>query len=99
MANHFSALKRAKQIKKQTVVNRYRKTRLRRQIRELRRKMAADDVEGAQEILPNTLSIIDRAAKWCIIKPNTAAPYKSRLHARVIMHRGQGQGRKVELGQ
>jgi small subunit ribosomal protein S20 len=81
MANHFSALKRFKQIKSRTIVNRNRKTRLRRQVRELRRKMEAADTEGAQAILPQTFSIIDRAAKWGIIKANAAARYKSRLHS------------------
>ena len=83
MANHYSALKRDRQIKSRTVVNRYRKTRLRRQIRALRQKMEAADVEAAESMLPKTFSIIDRAAKWGIIKANAAARYKSRLHGRL----------------
>ncbi len=81
MANYYSALKGIRQIKKRTQVNRMRKTRLRHQIRAIRRKLRANDVEGAQELLPKTFSIIDRSAKWGIIKANTAARYKSRLNA------------------
>jgi len=81
MANYYSALKGIRQIKKRTQVNRMRKTRLRHQIRAIRRKLSANDVEGAQELLPKTFSIIDRSAKWGIIKANTAARYKSRLNA------------------
>ena len=81
MANYYSALKGIRQIKKRTKVNRIRKTRLRHQIRAIRRKLGANDVEGAQELLPKTFSIIDRSAKWGIIKANTAARYKSRLNA------------------
>ena len=83
MANHYSALKRARQIEKRTRVNRMRKTRLRHQIRAIRKKFEANDADGAAELLPKTFSIIDRAAKWGIIKPNTAARYKSRLNARL----------------
>lgn len=83
MANHVSALKRARQTEKRTAVNRMRKSRLRHQIRAFRRKIAAKDSAGAQELLPATFSIIDRAAKWGIIKANTASRYKGRLHARL----------------
>jgi small subunit ribosomal protein S20 len=33
--------------------------------------------------LPETFSIIDRSAKLGVIKKNTAARYKSKLHLRV----------------
>jgi len=83
MAEHYSALKRARQIERRTRVNRIRKTRLRHQIRAMRRRLDANDLDGAAELLPKTFSVIDRAAKWGIIKANTAARYKSRLHARL----------------
>jgi small subunit ribosomal protein S20 len=83
MANHYSALKRARQTKRKTEVNRARKSRLRHHIRDFRRKLAAGDVAGAEQILGATFSIIDRAAKWGIIKANTADRYKGRLHARL----------------
>ena len=81
MANHYSALKRTRQIEKRTEVNRMRKTRLRRNIRAFRQKLADNDADGAQALLPQTFSIIDRSAKWGIIKTNTADRYKSRLAA------------------
>ena len=34
-------------------------------------------------MLPATFSIIDRSARWGIIKKNTAARYKSRISARL----------------
>ncbi len=83
MANHYSALKRARQAKRRTAVNRSRKSRLRHSIRALRRTLEANDIEAAEALLPRTFSIIDRAAKWGIIKRNTATRYKSRLHARL----------------
>ena len=43
----------------------------------------AKDVAGVKAAMPQTFSIIDRAARWGIIKSNTAARYKSRLTLRV----------------
>lgn len=83
MANTYSALKRARQIERRTEINRMRKSRLRHQIRALRRVLEQKDVGAAQALLPKTFSLIDRAAKWGIIKRNTAARYKSRLHRRL----------------
>lgn len=83
MANHFSALKRVRQEERRTVINRARKSRLRHQIRAMRRLLEQKDAGGAQTQLPLTFSIIDRAARWGIVKKNTAARYKSRLSARL----------------
>jgi small subunit ribosomal protein S20 len=83
MANHYSALKATRQIERRTLVNRTRKTRLRHGIRAMRRALEGKDGDKAQELLPKTFSLVDRAAKWGIIKKNTAARYKSRLHLRL----------------
>jgi len=83
MANHYSSLKRARQIEARTLVNRMRKTRLRNQIRDFRRKLESSDFAGAEALLPQTFSVVDRAAKWGIIKANAADRYKSRLTARL----------------
>jgi small subunit ribosomal protein S20 len=83
MANHVSALKAARQAERRTEVNRTRKTRLRHGIRKMRRAIDAKDGKAAQELLSKTFSLVDRAAKWGIIKKNTAARYKSRLHVRL----------------
>lgn len=83
MANTFSSLKRARQTKRKTMVNRLRKTRLRHQIRAVRRLIEQKDPKAAQAALPATFSLIDRSAKWGVIKKNTAARYKSRITARL----------------
>ncbi|HYO80604.1 MAG TPA: 30S ribosomal protein S20 [Bryobacteraceae bacterium] len=82
MANHVSALKRVRQTERKTAVNRLRKSRMRTQIRKMRRMLAGTDLQAASAELSNTYSIVDRAAKWGIIKKNTAARYKARLTAR-----------------
>ena len=83
MANTFSALKRVRQTKLRTTINRMRKSRLRHQIRAMRRLLESKDVKGAEALLPKTFALIDRSAKWGIIKTNTAARYKSRIHRRL----------------
>ena len=83
MANTYSALKRVRQTKHKTEINRFRKTRLRHQVRAMRRTLDKKDANAAQAIVPETFSLIDRAAKWGIIKDNTAARYKSRITRRI----------------
>jgi small subunit ribosomal protein S20 len=83
MANTYSALKRVRQTERRTEYNRKNKSRLRHQIRAMRRAITAKDAKVAADLLPATFSLIDRSAKSGIIKKNTAARYKSKLHLRV----------------
>jgi small subunit ribosomal protein S20 len=83
MANTISAIKRTRQEQRRTEVNRMRKSRLRHQVRTFRRLLEQKDAKGAATEIPKTFSMIDRAAKWGIIKKNTAARYKSRLTMRL----------------
>jgi small subunit ribosomal protein S20 len=83
MANTYSALKRVRQTASRTEINRQSKSRLRHQIRAMRRAIASKDAAAAVALLPKTFSVIDRSSKLGIIKKNTAARYKSNLHLRV----------------
>lgn len=83
MANHVSSLKRVRITERRTAVNKMRKSRMRTIIKALRKAMANKDLELSQSLLPSTYSIVDRAAKWGIIKVNTASRYKARLTARL----------------
>ncbi|MGH9653276.1 MAG: 30S ribosomal protein S20 [Bryobacteraceae bacterium] len=83
MANTVSALKRGRMTERRTAINRRRKSRLRLEVRKMRRLLAAKDVDGATGALSEMYSLADRAAKWGIIKRNTAARYKSRLTLRL----------------
>jgi small subunit ribosomal protein S20 len=83
MANTYSALKRVRQTERRTEYNRQNKTRLRHQIRAMRKALTSKDPKAAADLLPKTFSVIDRSAKIGIIKQNTAARYKSNLHKRV----------------
>jgi small subunit ribosomal protein S20 len=83
MANTYSALKRVRQDERRTEYNRKNKSRLRHQIRAMRRALAGKDAKAAADLLPATFSLIDRSAKSGIIKANTAARYKANLHQQV----------------
>jgi len=83
MANHYSALKRARQTEKRTLVNRANKSRLRTALRGLRESIAKNDRQAAQSSLNVTVSVIDKAVQKGTIHKNTASRYKSRLSARL----------------
>jgi small subunit ribosomal protein S20 len=91
MANHISSLKRVRQTERRTEVNRRSKARLRHQIRAMRQIVAGKDPKAAEALLPKTFSIIDRSAKLGLIKKNTAARYKSKLHLRLKALTGSAQ--------
>lgn len=69
--------------RRKTMVNRLRKTRVRHQVRTMRRLIHDKKSSEAQAAIPSTFSLIDRASKWGIIKANTAARYKSRIVKRI----------------
>ena len=49
----------------------------------MRRLLESKDSKAATALVPQTFALIDRSAKWGIIKKNTAARYKSRLTLRL----------------
>lgn len=91
MANHVSALKRVRQTERRTDFNRFAKTRLRNQIRAMRKALAAKQPGDLATALSSTFSLLDKAARKGYIKRGTAARYKSRLHSRVKTALGQNQ--------
>jgi len=83
MANHFSALKRARQTEKRTVRNRANTSRLRSTLRDLRESLAKGDQQGADPVFRQTVSALDKAVQKGVLHENTASRYKSRLNARL----------------
>ena len=83
MANHFSALKRARQTETKTTRNRANKSRLRGALRSLRQAIAKGDKEATQNAYRATVSVVDKGVQKGVIHSNTASRYKARLNARV----------------
>lgn len=79
MANHLSALKRARQTERRTTRNRANTSALRTQLRELRETIAKGDKAAAEQIYRNTVSALDKAIQKGTLHENTASRYKSRL--------------------
>ena len=83
MANHLSALNRARQTERRTARNRTNTSRLRTQLRDLRETIAKGDRQAAEQLYRATVSVLDKAIQKGTLHENTAARYKSRLSARV----------------
>ena len=83
MANHVSALKRARQTEFKTERNRANTSRLRTALRDIREATTAGDKKKAEEVYRAACSAIDKAAQKGVLHKNTASRYKSRLKVRV----------------
>lgn len=84
MANHFSALKRARQTERRTAKNRMNTSRLRSSLRDMRESLTNGDKGAAEQAYRKTVSALDKAIQKGVLHENTAARYKSRLNARLI---------------
>ena len=82
MPNHKSAEKRVRQNEKRREVNRGNRSRLRTGIKRLRAALESGEAGSAQTLLPETVSLIDKAVQKGVLHRNAAARYKSRLTVR-----------------
>jgi small subunit ribosomal protein S20 len=83
MPNHKSAEKRVRQTERRRVINRSNRTRLRSSIKDLRTALGKGSGETAADLLPKTISEIDKAVQKGVLHRNAAARHKSRLTVRV----------------
>jgi small subunit ribosomal protein S20 len=79
MASHDSAIKKNRQDVRRRLRNRQHSSRLRSQVKKLRRAIDSGNSTAASGLLTETLSVIDRSAKLGVIHKNAAARSKSRL--------------------
>ena len=83
MPNHKSAEKRVRQSERRRVINKSNRTRLRTEVKNLRTALSKDAGKDAAELLPKTVSEIDKAVQKGALHRNAAARHKSRLTVRV----------------
>ena len=83
MANHKSALKRARQNEVKRVRNKGYKTRVKKAVKEVRTALADDSVDQAKKSLVKTVSIIQKAASKGVIHRNQASRKISRLATQI----------------
>lgn len=79
MPNIKSAVKRMRQNNHRRVENRVKRSAMRTYIRKLDKAIESGDRETAQQLLPTTLSHIDKAVHQKLIHKNKAARQSSRL--------------------
>jgi small subunit ribosomal protein S20 len=79
LANHKSALKRARQNEIRRMRNKVSKTRMKSIVKDVRLAAGEQSKETAMEKLTVATSVIDKAAKKGVIHKNTAARKISRL--------------------
>ena len=72
-----------RQSERRRVINRGSRTRVRTQIKKLRTALAAANNKEVTELLPETISVIDKAVQKGVLHKNAAARHKSRLTARM----------------
>ena len=83
MANHVSALKRARQTESRTAVNTANRSRVRTSLRALREALVKGDAKAAQAQYRETVSTLDKSVQKGVLHANTASRYKARLNARL----------------
>ncbi len=79
MANHKSALKRARQTEKRNLRNRALRSALRTEIKKFRSLLETGKKDDAQKVLPLVQKTIDKACTKGVLKKNAASRTKSRL--------------------
>ena len=83
MANHKSALKRAKQNEIQRIRNKGYKTRVKKAVKEVRTALTENTPAQAKETLVKAVSLIQKSASKGVIHKNQAARKVSRLTLQV----------------
>lgn len=83
MANTASAIKRIRQTKRRDARNQRNASRLKTQVRKLKRALEASDADSAKSLLKPTISVVDKSVQKGVLKKNTASRIKSRLTRRV----------------
>ncbi len=83
MANHASALKRARQNIKRNTRNRAYRTRVRSMVKQVRQAIEAGDAAAAQDALSKAVPVIDKAASKGVLHKKNASRKVSRLSSQV----------------
>ena len=83
MPNTKSAIRRVRRVKKQTQVNRIRKSKYKKAIKQMELLLKSKDKEKAKKYFSKFQSILMQVAKSGIINKNTAARKISRISKKI----------------
>ena len=83
MPNTKSAIRRVRRVKKQTQVNRIRKSKYKNAIKQMDLLLKGKEKEKAKKNFSKFQSILMQVAKWGIVSRNTAARKISRTSKKI----------------
>ena len=83
MPNTKSAVRRVRRVKKQTIVNRIRKSKYKNTIKHMESLLKAKDKEKAKKYFPKFQSILMQVAKKGVVNKKTAARKISKISKRI----------------
>ena len=83
MPNTKSAIRRVRRVKKQTLVNRIRKSKYKTAVKQMENYLKAKEKEKAKKYFSKFQSILMQVAKSGIISKNTAARKISRISKKI----------------
>ena len=83
MPNTKSAIRRVRRVKKQTQVNRIRKSKYKTAVKQMELHIKREEKEKAKKYFPKFQSILMQVAKSGIISRNTAARKISRISKKI----------------
>ena len=83
MPNTKSAVRRVRRVKKQTIVNRIRKSKYKSAIKHMESLIKSKDKEKAKKYFPKFQSILMQVAKTGIINKKTASRKISRISKKI----------------
>jgi small subunit ribosomal protein S20 len=83
MPNTKSAIRRVRRVKKQTQINRIRKSKYKNAVKKMELMLKSKEKEKAKKYLSKFQSILMQVAKFGIISKNTAARKISRISKKI----------------
>ena len=83
MPNTKSAIRRVRRVKKQTQVNRIRKSKFKNAIKHIEKLIAAKEIEKAKKYFPKLQSILMQVAKSGVVNKKTAARKISKISKKI----------------
>ena len=84
MPNTKSAIRRVRRVKKQTQVNRIRKSKYKNAIKQMELLIKSNEKEKSKKYFPKFQSILTQVAKTGIVSRNTAARKVSRISKKIF---------------
>ena len=81
-----SAIKELRKSKKRAIVNTNKKTAIKDLIKKIRKAVEDNKIDEAKKMAQDAVKLLDKAEKTHLMRKNTAARKKSRIHKAIKKH-------------